>query len=78
MLARRQNVIVKARSRLGRGVEKLLFMAVYRQRELFQIISETSCRGSCQLPLQNCSLPTRAAVAEWDEASALALLWAVL
>ena len=42
------------------------------EREPFYITSKTSCRGSCQLPLQNCSNPTMAAVAEFHEASAKA------
>ena len=46
------------------------------ERELFQITSETSCRGSCQLPLQNCSKLTTVSAAVWDEASALPRSWA--
>ena len=39
---------------------------------MFYIKSETICRGSCQLPLQNCSYPAMAAVAEFHEALAKA------
>ncbi len=49
-------------------------------REPFYITSKTSCRGSCQLPLQNCSKDavTMVAVAEFHEASAKASPWVLL
>ena len=54
MPARQQSVIATTRSRPGRGFCSWLSIG---KRELFYITSETSCRGSCQLPLQNCFQP---------------------
>lgn len=55
MAARQQSVIAKARSRLERGLEKLLFMAVCRRARLSYITSETSCREAVSFPYKTIS-----------------------
>jgi hypothetical protein len=70
MPARRWNVIAKARSRPGRGVEKLLFRLSVGERELFYTTSEPSVGEAVSFAYKTVPDPTMAAVAESHEASA--------